>query len=221
MNVYLTLFMGILESIGATWIHCFDDAVQKGSAVSVYIIIVGYWFLVNVMPWPAFFAYKEHSYAMVPAFWGSMLIIWLVSFLTSKLTFAEWYRHHFFYGAKAISEHLVRIQKWKSKWQIAIFEFWWCFCIKYIVPWAIYTLIVMTMADNIEERYGNYYIGWQIIGILIPVVGFALFIIPMIFKKGGGDGSFKAAFAAPSDEIKATTDGAKEAELSKISVDGA
>lgn len=103
LNVYLVLFMGVLESLGAAWVHCWDDALQKGQRISVHILVAGYWILLNTMPWPAYYGYVENSYASIPAFWGGMIIVWIVSFLTSKLKFVEWYQNHFFYGVRPIS----------------------------------------------------------------------------------------------------------------------
>lgn len=40
------------------------------------------------------------------------------------------------------------------------FEFWWCFCIKYIFPWAIYWLLIMTIKADTTENYGKYNNGW-------------------------------------------------------------
>jgi hypothetical protein len=194
LNVYLVLLLGVLESLGSVWVHCFDDATQKASKVGTYVLVCGYWFFINVMPWPAYFGYVDESWASIPAFWGCVVVVWVVSFFTSRLSFVNWYNHVFFYGAMPIANHLVLLQKWKNRYLIAIFKFWWCFCIKYIVPWAIYWLIVMTMAANIKERYGNYYIGWQIIGVLIPVVGLGLFLFPICLMPATGDGSFKEAF---------------------------
>jgi len=42
-----------------------------------------------------------------------------------------------------------------------LFEFWWCFSIKYVFPWAMYWLIVMTIEkDGSAPHYGEYAGGW-------------------------------------------------------------
>lgn len=105
----------------------------------------------------------------------------------------------FFYGVRPIAIHLLNLQKVKSKFARELFIFWWGFCAKYTIPWAIYWLIIMTVAKDTQERYENYHIGWQIIGIIIPVVGVILFIVPTIFGKSQGDGTFKSAFAIKED----------------------
>jgi len=77
----------------------------------------------------------------------------------------------------------------------AIFEFWWCFSIKYVFPWAMYWLLVMTVQADIEQPYGDYYIGWQIIGGIIPIVGFFVFLIPIFVNwKKESTGEFYDAF---------------------------
>jgi hypothetical protein len=213
LNVYLVLLMGILESLASTWVHCFDDACARGSKISVYVLVGGYWFFINVMPWPAYFGYPDDGWASIPSFWFCVFVCMVISFFTSRLSFSEWYHEHLFYGAMPIANHLVKLQKWKNKFVIGFFQFWWCTCIKFVVPWAIYWLIVMTMAANINERYGNYYIGWQIIGMLIPIVGIFLFLVPLIITRTPGDGSFKAAFVPKPDKNESSVMQTTEANL--------
>jgi len=160
LNVYLVLFMGILECFGAGWVHCIEDAMSKGGKCSTLTLVCGYWIMMQILPWPMYFGAGDYSNISVPIYWGFMIIIWTISACTCKAGFKTWYNEVFFYGVKPISVHLLKLQKIENKFLVNLFEFWWCFCIKYLVPWAIYWLIVMTMAKDVENRYGEYYWGW-------------------------------------------------------------
>lgn len=131
-----------------------------GKKCSVLVLIIGYWAVLAPLAWLAYFAYPDYSWTSIPTFWGCQVIVWLVSFFSSQLSFIQWYREIFFYGVRPIAHHMITISKMKNKVYIAMFEFWWCFCIKFIFPWAIYWLLVMTIQKDTTERYENYYIGW-------------------------------------------------------------
>jgi len=45
-------------------------------------------------------------------------------------------------------------------WSANLFEFWWCLCIKFIFPWAMWWLLVMITQADIEKPYGGYHVGW-------------------------------------------------------------
>jgi hypothetical protein len=47
-----------------------------------------------------------------------------------------------------------------GKVRAALFEFWWCVSIKYVFPWAMYWLLVMTVQADVKEPYGKYHLGW-------------------------------------------------------------
>jgi len=58
------------------------------------------------------------------------------------------------------------------------------FSIKYIVPFALITLMLLSMKADIDSPYSGYHMLWQVIGICIPALGFLGFIIPVFFPPG-------------------------------------
>lgn len=74
--------------------------------------------------------------------------------------------------------------------------------IKYVIPWALWTLLIMTMQDNSENPYGGYHAGWQAIGALVPCVCFLIFLIPLIFNKAAPTHEFKNVFKVNKDANK-------------------
>lgn len=108
----------------------------------------------------------------------------------------EWYEEIFFSGVRPICCHMCSLSEGSWHWlSQRLFEFWWCFSIKFVFPWAMYTLLVMTIKGDIDEPYGGYHDGWQALGALIPCICFIVFLIPLIFNKEVPSGDFKRTFA--------------------------
>lgn len=196
LNVYLVLLMGILQAIACGWIHGLDDALATGAKASVWVLLGGYFGLLVPLAPLAYFAFPNDSWVAIPVFWAYFLVIAGISFAVSKLPFLTWYREVFFSGVRPIALKMMSLSvtPYSSIWS-EIFQVWWCMCIKFIFPWAIWWLLVMTCAKDIEIPYEKYHVGWQVIGLLIPVFGLLLFLLPLIFFKGEGSGFFKKAFA--------------------------
>jgi hypothetical protein len=210
LNVYLVLLMGILQAIACSWIHGLDDALATGAKASVWVLLGGYFGLLIPLALFAYFAFPQDSWVAIPVFWGYFVVISAISFAISRLSFIRWYREIFFSGARPIALKMMSLAKTPyTPLQSELFQIYWCFSIKFIFPWAIWWLLVMTTAKDIEIPYEGYNVGWQVIGILIPVFGLTLFLIPLIFFKGTSEGVFKKAF-----EVTTETE-AVEAELVK------
>lgn len=74
-------------------------------------------------------------------------------------------------------------QTGRSWWE-PIFEFWWGFSIKYVVPFALTMLLLFSFKADITNPYGGYHAVWQTIGWIIPGLGFIAFIIPVFNPPG-------------------------------------
>jgi SNF family Na+-dependent transporter len=161
ISVYLVLLMGILQTVACGWIHCFDDAKAAGSKLSVLILVIGYFSLMVPLPVVAYFGFPNDSWIAIPVFWGYFIVIVLASFFTSRLSFSVWYEEIFFYGVRPIAQHMISLAQtpYNIYWN-RIFEFWWCWCVKYACPWAIWTLLVMTFQADVDKAYGDYHVGW-------------------------------------------------------------
>lgn len=200
LNVYLIMLCAILQSIAAAWYHCQDDA-MKTCKISAVILLVGYFGLLAVLPWLQYFVFPNSSWVGLPIYWIWFIVVCLCSFLsasvgTGKIGFMVWYEEIFFSGCRPICAHMLARNETKWHWFAdRLFEFWWCFSIKYVFPWAMYTLLVMTTAADIKKPYGGLHIFWQIAGIIVPVVGFIMFLIPLIGNKSAPSGEFKRTFA--------------------------
>jgi len=208
LNVYLVLIMGILQSVAVGWFHCQEDA-MKVSKASALVLMISYFGAMVPLAWLAYFVFPDWSWTSLPAFWGFVFIMTFVSFMIAKLgpakcTFKQWYDEILFSGVRPIAFHCMRVaENPMSPMMRAVFNFWWCVSIKYVFPWAMYWLVIMTIKKDSYEPYGEYHYGWQILGAIMPLAGLIIFFIPVCFAKGPADGSFKKCFEIPAEEPKA------------------
>lgn len=183
LNVYLMLLLGILETMGASWVYEAKEIYAKGRnyKLASIILAVGFWLAVIVIPVASIFSESEYGWIGMPVFWGWVLILWVISFLVSGLSFKEWRSNVMFSGVRKLSRAMTKLSKDKGDdktyiWE-TIFEYWWGFSIKYWVPFAISFLLIFSLKIDIDEKYGGYHTFWQVMGFLYPIAGILAFVI--------------------------------------------
>lgn len=87
-------------------------------------------------------------------------MISVISKLVSGLSMQVWYEKIFFAGVRPIALKMLSHSDIYDGPKLRLFEFWWCFCIKFFTPWALYMMIIRTLAMDIEERYDGLHTGW-------------------------------------------------------------
>jgi len=199
LNIYTIMLMAVLQAVGAAWYHCQDDAMAT-CKISSLVLMVGYWVMVIPMPWLQYFAFPDSSWVGLLVCWLWFILTFVVSALVAcmgpnKLAFRTWYDQIFLSGVKPISNCMCALSEsaW-SNWSQRLFELWWGVSIKFVIPWALWTLLVMTVKSDIDEPYGGFHVGWQVLGALVPIMCFIIFLIPLIFSKAQPSGEFKKTF---------------------------
>lgn len=167
LNIYTIMLMAILQATAAAWYHCQDDAMET-CKISSLILLVGYWAMTIPMPWLQYFAFPLKSWVGLLVAWLWFIMIWVASCLVAmfgpkKLKFNEWYNNIWFSGVKPICNCMCALtdsgEPWTG-WTQRVFELWWCISIKYVIPWALWTLLVMTIKSDSENPYEGYHEGW-------------------------------------------------------------
>lgn len=186
LNVYLMLLLGVLETMGAAWVYEASEIFAKGRnyKVSVLILAIGYWVGVFACPIGSIFSKSDYGWVGMIVFWVWLIIIWIVSFVVSKLTFAEWRSNVMFYGVRKLSRAMTKLSKAKGetrvRWWEPIFEYWWGFAIKYFVPFALCFLIFFSLNIDITDKYQGYHMFWQVCGFIFPLAGILTFVLSFI-----------------------------------------
>ena len=147
LNVYLMLLLGVLETMGASWVYEANEIYAKGRnyKLSAIILAAGFWSAAIITPAVCIFSESGDGWLGLPIFWVWMLILWAISFFVSKLSFKEWKSNVMFYGVRKLSRAMTKLSKDRGDtktymWE-TIFEYWWGFSIKYWVPFALNWLL--------------------------------------------------------------------------------
>ena len=93
------------------------------------------------------------------------------------------------------------------------FVIWWCFSIKYFVPFALWFLLSYSLSIDLERRYGNYHVFWQWMGLVYPILGLLAFLISFIVctEKDPFTPDLECAFTSDEDETNP-----KEVEMAAV-----
>ena len=161
LAVYLLLLLGIMQAFGAGWVYEAAEVCEKVNKATVGVLALGYWCLLLPLGLLAYFAFPNDSWVAMPIFWGVQVIVWIVSFAVSKLSFAKWYKQVFLYGVGKLARSMAKLSSGgKRTWWVGPFEFWWGFSIKYFFPWAVWWLLCLSFSKDVAEPYDGNYIGW-------------------------------------------------------------
>jgi len=189
LNVYLMLVLGVLETMGAAWVYEAKEIIAKGrwAALALYVLAGGYWVAVFACPIGAVFSDSSAGWVGMPVFWVWLIIIWIVSFVLSGMTFRDWKSNIMFYGVRKLSRAMTKLSKNKGDnkvhWWEPVFEHWWGFSIKYFVPFALNFLIFFSLNNDLTTRYEGYHMFWQVCGFMFPIAGLLVFILSFILCK--------------------------------------
>lgn len=189
---YLMLLLGVLQCFGAAWVLEAGSVMDRVNKASVLVLALGYWIPCLLIPFIfIFFAPKLAAWSIL-IFWIIQVIVAIISFVLSKLSFKVWYNKVFLYGVCKLSRAITRLShdEESSPWWVGLFEAWWGISIKYMIPWAVYNILVLLLKSDIDEKYGGYHMFWQWMGFAYPIVGLVCFIVPI----------FLCTTAEPDDE---------------------
>jgi SNF family Na+-dependent transporter len=217
LMTYLVLLLAILQAVAVAWYFGFEDALALAEGkgrLPTLVLVFGYWVFMPILGVLAYAAFPNSSWVSIPLFWVYLLVLLAVSAFLAKsngIALGDWYKHVVFSGARPVARKMIALHEVEmGGFAAAFFEFWWCACIKFVFPWAIWWLFAMTTADNVRKPYGGYHIGWQVIGALIPIAGLVLFALPFFFGNtwfaDQNDDAFRKAFAyAAESPVQAKT----------------
>ena len=102
------------------------------------------------------------------AFVGCLLLIVLPgSYLLLNTTFDDWYRNVFMCGIRRMGYTFTSLSRTPSAngdvrvacWE-KYFVFYWGVCIKYIIPFALWYILVTLMVEDFRVPAGGYATHW-------------------------------------------------------------
>jgi SNF family Na+-dependent transporter len=182
---YLLLLVGIMQCGGVGWAFDADRCSKKGEnyrkslsfltyGYSIFLFICGVWSINQ----------DTGKYGML-AFLGCLSCFVLpISFLYSELRVMEWYTEIVMCGVRRIGYSMSKLgrdnygeEKGKEKWYEQYFVFYWCVTIKYLIPAALWFILLYVIKKDLTKPYGNYKLYWQLIGLMVPLIGLLAFLV--------------------------------------------
>ena len=223
LTAYLMVLLGILQCTSVSWIFEFDYRVKENPAFKKPLIVLaaGYWgslILFGILAFGAFYEMNWLGAVLFIVFWfASIVVAWKMS----GLPFGEFYQKLMLCGVGRIAKSITKLsnkENRREKW-MPFFESYWGLTIKYIIPAGLVWMLMMSIRYRITEGHKKIEELWNYIGMIFPIAGFLLFIIP-VFKPMGTkkdeeeiqealDKALDEHYVEGEDAKKGTSEGAK------------
>ena len=103
------------------------------------------------------------------------------SFLATESTFDDWYTNVCMCGIRRIGYSMSKLarmeeqNKFSMLWWEPGFVFYFAFCCKYLIPFALWFVLLFSIQKDYYEPYGDYAWGWQLAGLLCFIAGLIVF----------------------------------------------
>ena len=141
--------------------------------------MIGYWFclvLISSIAVP----YEYAGVGGIVFFLSQILIVVPVSYWVSGLTFHKWYRTIFFCGVRKLAYSFTKLGREDDadvEWWEPIFNFYWSFCIQYMIPAILWFVFIGNIYNRATEDRDEA-LRWHVAAIIILCMGFLVFLCP-------------------------------------------
>jgi len=188
---YLMVLLGILQCTSVSWVFEYDLKVKENPKfrTPLLLMIVSYWgslFLWGILAFGAFFKYNWVGGIL---FIFCMLVGHVVAWRLSGLSFGDFYDKLIMCGVGRLGKSITKLsyKDHSSRKWMPFFHFYWGFCVKYINPGGLVWMLMMSIRFRITEGHKEIEELWNYVGMIFPLAGFLLFIIPVFWPMGTAD----------------------------------
>jgi hypothetical protein len=181
LSNFLLILVGILQCFGCGWGFDYENTQEKSPAhkKSLTYLTMSYWSILLIIG--TIFPIIEKIYIGIPVFLGLFIFLALIpSFFMSGLSFSDWYNDIAMCGVRKLGYSMTMLGRDEpsiKKWYEPFFVFYWGFCIKYLIPTTLWFIMIGKIVADIKDPYGGYATKWQIMGLLVPLVGLVAFLV--------------------------------------------
>ena len=146
---------------------------------SLNYLTLTYWGLLIVLG--IVFPALNLTYLGIPIFVVCLVCIGFIpSYKLSRLSFSDWYNDIAMCGVRKLAYSMTmlgRKTEGVKEWYEQFFVFYWGFCVKYLIPTALWFILINKVIADIKAPYGKYSTKWQVFGICVPVLGLLAFVL--------------------------------------------
>jgi len=182
---YLLLLVGILQCCGVGWAFDTETTNQKGENYRKSLSTLTWGFFIFLFITGVWSIDKDTGKFGMLAFLGCLCCFVLpISFLQCEAPVMDWYSSVVMCGVRRIGYSMSKLgrdnygpDKGNEKWYEQYFVFYWCITIKYLIPAALWFILLYVIKKDIKELYGGYKLYWQIIGLIVPITGLVAFLV--------------------------------------------
>lgn len=217
---YLFLVVGVLQSYAAGWRFDEDTTKAKSTeyAKSMNVLKYGYWLgLILISCLSIFLGNTVLGIVLFPLIF--LFIIVPAAYFFSETTLGQFAEDILMSGIRKISYSFSKLGRAGDRKDKEDWEWWfmviWGTLIKFIDPFLLIFIIVSLFKDDIEEPYGKYSAGWQVVGWLVPGIGVLIYVFFLFFDGESEDydlAEFEIDAPVPQEDDKP----ADEIEFAKV-----
>jgi SNF family Na+-dependent transporter len=164
LSNFLLIIVGLMQCFGCGWMFDYEATLLKstGHLKSLNYLTFSFWGLLLVLG--LVFPLLGITNIGIPVFIVCLICIALVpSYMLSKLSFSDWYNDIAMCGVRKLGYSMTmlgRSTEGVKEWYEYIFVFYWGFCVKYLIPTALWFILVNKTIADIKDPYGDYSTKW-------------------------------------------------------------
>lgn len=201
LTAYLMVLLGILQCSSVGWVFQVSEKISTKPELktSFMILTIGYWVPLLVFGILAFVAFYDVNYVGAILFIVSWAASTVVAWKKSGLSWNDFYHEVFMNGVEQMAKAMTRLSypghpEKRVSW-MPVFEFYWGFCTKYLIPAGLWWMLLMSIRTRIVEVTNgdsSLHETWHYVGMIFPIAGFLLFLGP-IFRPMGTEEDIREA----------------------------
>ncbi len=186
MSNTLLIMVGILQCFGCGWGFDAENTYRKSDnhAKSLLALGIGYWACLTILAL-VFVLIEKITIGLFVTAGVILLVVSPISFFVSKMSLKDWYNDIWMCGVRKLGYSMSMLQRGEDgkikAWE-PFFVFYFGFTIKFSTPVALMFIFINAIKRNVETPYGGYSNTFQVIGILVPIIGFLFFLYFVFFN---------------------------------------
>mmetsp|Transcript_38557 Transcript_38557/g.58700 ORF Transcript_38557/g.58700 Transcript_38557/m.58700 type:complete len:403 (-) Transcript_38557:56-1264(-) len=186
MSNTLLILVGILQCFGCGWGFDAENTYRKSSnhATGLLVLFFGFWGSISILAL-IFVLIEKITIGLIVTSAVVLLVVSPLSFAMSKMSLKDWYNEIFMCGVRKLGYSMSMLNRdddGKMKAWEPYFVFYFGFTIKFSTPVALMFIFINAIKRNVETPYGGYSTFFQVVGIIIPILGFLFFLYFVFFN---------------------------------------